>query len=231
MEPYIHAETAIDLSIKLDADWRVITQRKDITGTEWEERVQLRGFLQAVAQREFLHYPVELFHTSASKPDFKLSFLDSAVGIEVSRITNEPLNRLNELQRSGKTPAVVSISHVLIPGDRMNNDALVAGTVPGGQWNAPSHERHFWLAQAVTMIDRKTRIRRKHDYQDYGENWLLLWDQLSIADRDFTTHAHLLRDALVSYWNEEQRFDKIIVQCEQLKHHVIFTNGIEHILA
>jgi hypothetical protein len=87
MNPYIQAATARELRDKLDADLRLITRMKEISDTEWNERAQLRAFLKAVADEDFVGYPLEIFHTPETTPDFKLALPGSAVGIEASQRT------------------------------------------------------------------------------------------------------------------------------------------------
>ena len=65
MKPYIQAATAGELRDKLDADLRWITHMKMISDTEWNERGQLRAFLKAVADEDFISFPLEIFPSRA----------------------------------------------------------------------------------------------------------------------------------------------------------------------
>jgi hypothetical protein len=114
MTPLYSSHNSEGLREKLDADLRAITGIKEISDIEWNERAQLRAFLKAIANETLIGYPLDIFHTSESNPDFQLSFSGSAVGIEASRITNEALHRLEKLRHEGKTADVVSISPVLV---------------------------------------------------------------------------------------------------------------------
>jgi hypothetical protein len=114
----------------------------------------------------------------------------------------------------------------------MNNDELLArttaGATTGDSWNAYSSEEDFWLDGARSIITRKTEIRRRADYQDCGQNWLLLWDRLSLTEDEAHTHANLLTGTLASYWNEAKVFDRIILECEELRSFTILSReGIQ----
>jgi hypothetical protein len=222
VNPYIHADTADELRHKLDADLRSITSAKQVTDAVWNERAQFRAFLKATANDDSLRYPLEISHTSKTNPDFALSCPGFAIGVEASRITNEALHRLNHLKQQGKTAKAVAISPLLVGAGPMNNDELVTKTTVVGVptshlWNTATSEQDFWLSRARDVITRKTEIRRRSDYHDCGRNWLLLWDRLSMTAEDSRARAHLLERALTSYWSEEKVFEKIILECEELK--------------
>jgi hypothetical protein len=114
----------------------------------------------------------------------------------------------------------------------MNNDELIARTAEGAAaddlWNNFASEEDFWLDRARNVISRKTEIRRRDDYQDRGQNWLLLWDRLSITEHDLRSRAHLLQRSLTRYWSEQKVFDRIILECEELRRFVVLSrHGIE----
>jgi len=237
VNPYIHADTADQLRIKLDADFRSLSAVADLTDAEWSERVQLKAFLMAAANEDFLGYPLEICHTSRGKPDFILCFSGSMVSVEASRITNEALHRLKRLQREGKTPGAVAISPLLVDSDRMNNDELIAqtaviGALTGDLWNTPTSQHEFWFNRARSMIINKTQIRRRDDYRECEENWLLLWDMLSMTEEDSRVRADLLQSALAPYWSKDRVFGKIILECEELKRCTVLSLGrVMHLTA
>lgn len=222
MKPYIYAETAEQLGKRVKADLDSSRLRKDIINDgEWDERRQLGKFLMAAGDEDLLNYPLEICHTPNTKPDFQLSFPGSVIGVEASRITQETLHRYEVLRRQGKTTPVTAVSPLLVDAGRINNDELIARTTPGAttgdSWNDPKSEQDFYMSCAREMIIRKTVIRRRADYQDYGTNWLLLWDELSKTEEDFHLRGELLYGVLAAYWTKEKVFDMIILECEELK--------------
>jgi hypothetical protein len=229
----MEAANGQELKEKLDADKKTITQSSSVTDKEWYERLQFKCFLEVAAERNFISFPLKLWHTSDENPDFKISYPDCAIGVEASRITNEPLHRLKALRRAGETCEVLSPSVCLRACEPITNDGLISqttpGAYPGNRWNVASAEDQFWLKQALDIIDRKTRIRRRNDYHDYGMNWLLLWDELSMEKGQFPIQADLLQARLPSYWAEERVFDKIILECDELRDFAILSSaGIVH---
>lgn len=229
MNREFNAANPIDLVAKVEAELRAIGKNPSLAlGPEWDEKQQVYRFLREVAESsELLQYPLTLIHTSRIRPDFKLSLPTATVGIEASRISNEAYQRLDSLHRQGMTPPVIEISHTLVRSLRRKNDALVAATVPCGDWNTPSSEQAFWKQQAQAVVEKKTAIRRQADYQDYGINWLVLWDRL--PGDEFQTHEMLLSEILTSYWTADKVFDVIVLESEELKEFSIYSrDGLRH---
>jgi len=219
MNPYIQAGSARDLIGKLCADWEMPETLK-LSKTEREERCQIMRFFELAAKKPFISYPLSLFHTSKKNPDFKLEMPNLSVGIEASCITNEQLERagsLESLQNACDSPDAF-----LVPGPKRTNSQLEsAATEHYGEFNNVEDESNFWGEQTLNMIDRKTKIRRRVNYTDYGSNWLLLSDKLSQVPNgiEFPTRIQTLDTELQqnAYWTFDCHFDRIIIYDEPSK--------------
>jgi len=165
-------------------------------------------------------------HTSDSRPDFLLNSGTRRIGIEASRLTTEPYERLMRLHARGQTGPVITISAALATTAHLRNDELVGMSLPGVQgWGREVNAEDSYIQQALRVIGRKTKIRRAAAYQDYGHNWLLLWDKLSISDRDFLSRPKLLQSWLKSFWCQTKRIDTIILESDDFRRFAILTPG------
>ena len=91
------------------------------------------------------------------------------------------------------------------------------------QWNNREDEEAFWCQQARDIVLKKSKIRRRNDYHDYGKNWLLLWDELSIFPDTLELRAELLQRVWDRYWRSLCGFDLIVLECEELKQFAILS--------
>jgi len=111
----------------------------------------------------------------------------------------------------------------------MTNSELVEKAGPFEDGNTPEAERAFWLARAVDVIDRKTKIMQGPDYQDYGCNWLLLWDRLFGFFFPFR-YVELLRTLSTRYWTQQKAFDLIVLECGEFKDFAMLSrDGIKYL--
>lgn len=167
-----------------------------------------------------------MFHTSDSRPDLLLESGTHRIGIEASRLTTEAYERLERLRARRQTGPVITISAALVTTAHLRNDELIGMSLPGAQgWGRAVDAEDSYIQQALRVIGRKTKIRRAAAYRDYGHNWLLLWDKLSIRDPDFLSRPRLLQSWLKSYWNEKNRFDMMIIESEEFSRFAILTSG------
>jgi hypothetical protein len=244
MDAEIRATSPEELKAKLGADLEAIGHDPAlVTSAEWYERNQLWCFLLAATSTDLLEYPLAITHTSKSNPDFKLVLPRSAIGIEATRVTTEPYEHLSALHGKGETPQVISISQTLVANKRLPSAELVEKAWPFADyerlpyaelvekarpfsdWDRTSNETRFWLQQAQQVVDRKTEIRHRDDYHDYGENWLLLWDKLSpvFSPLVFQNRWAALSGILSrrSYWTGDRVFNKIILECSQFRNFAV----------
>ena len=224
---YLHANEPEKLIAELLRDHQHLNDSVS-TDKEWYERVQLAEFLKAAAREPFITYPITIIHTSDSNPDFKIDMPSQAVGVEVSRITNEPLHRLEKVPKIRNS--VTTPSPFLISGRKLRNDEIFDMALNSDTWNAPEAEQAFWFQQAQDIVRKKSKIRRRNDYHDYGKNWLVLWDRLSISPAAFHSRAELLQKAWNQFWRKHCGFDLIVLECEELRRFAILTPDGIHFL-
>lgn len=191
------------------------------TDKEWYERVQLAEFLKAAAREPFITYPITIIHTSDTNPDFKIEMPSQAVGVEMSRITNEPLHRLKKMLKIRNF--VTTPSPFLITGKKLRNDEVFDMALNSDTWNDPEAEHAFWFQQAQDIVCKKSKIRLRNDYHDYGKNWLVLWDRLSLSPATFHSRAELLQKAWDQFWRNQCGFDLIVLECEELRRFALLT--------
>jgi hypothetical protein len=216
-ESYLNAANAEELLAQLRADDEYLGQiagnRKLIKDSEWYERHQMIALLRCKAH--VLNYPVRVFHTSDSFPDFLLHTGDVIVGVEATRIANEQLSRL----RSMGLQKPMCISPFLVKGpNRTNsqiaNEALIPGQFEFGNTEEALHK--FWIETARRRIADKTKKLNERD-QVLPKNWLLLWDQLFGEDSLPEYLRSVIEVEKYPVPAPERRWDLIVWQDEQLR--------------
>lgn len=224
---YLHASEPEELIAGLIRDRQNLTKNGS-TDKVWSERHQLAEFLKASAREPFLTYPIAIMHTSDCNPDFKIEMPSQAVGVEVSRITNESLRRMEKLPGIGNS--VTTPSPFLVAGPKLRNDEVAEKALIPSQWNNPEDEQAFWCQQTRDIVLKKSEIRRRSDYHDYGKNWLILWDELSIFPGTFESRAELLQKVWDQFWRKLCGFVLIVVECKKLKRFALLTPEEIHFL-
>jgi hypothetical protein len=201
------------------------------TQPELDERVQLGAFLRTYALSGACQFPIAVnIPPRDQRPDFKVTFQNSAVGIETSKIANSELEEMRSVQRRKKL-GTIEISSLLKQKPRTSLNQRIAdctGT-PVFIFADPDQierENAFWLEKAQDIISRKHTIRKQPTFNRYGESWLLLWDKMSY-EQELEQRLGSLAVWLAPRWNDEF-FEKIIVQQQHSERFFILScSGIE----
>jgi hypothetical protein len=224
MQPYLTAASGEELIAKLKAD--VLAMKAAASDSEWYERYHWGAFAAVAAECNLFLYPIQFFHTTNLNPDFHLSMPAEEIGIEVSRIATEPLLRSKALHRG--TGRCHSLTPFVVDAPRLTNDEIMikadifANTEDQRQTSTTLDS--FWTRTTSETIARKIKRRRAADYNDYGKNWLLLIDCLSVHG-EFSRRANELAGDVVSRWSNKPTFDAIIFGDEDLRDFAILENG------
>ena len=222
MQPYLTATSEEEFIAKLKAD--VPAMPAGASDSERDERHHWGAFAVVAAEYHRFHYPIQLYHTTNLNPDFHVSMPAKEIGIEVSRIATEPLLRSKVLRRG----MARNLTPFMVDAPRPTNDEIMvkADIFANSEvsWETLTDLDSSWTRATSEMIARKIKRRRAEDYNDYGKNWLLLIDFLSV-DHEFSRRANELAVEIASHCSNKPTFDAIILGDEYLRDFAIFENG------
>lgn len=199
------------------------------TQHEVEEWRQLVPFLKCYARQAI--YPLRVVRDPGEVPDFTLLMADQTIGVELSTITNDQLekSRVDQYKRfrnGRQLGAVQTASFQLDDRKRTTAERGREGLIMACDHLPPTRQAlgEAWLANVSSRIDRKTRDMAQPRYQQGDQSWLLLRDRFSSSRVDLETRLPLLRDGLEPYWNQNRRFDWIILQARDFDAHFLLSS-------
>ncbi len=206
-------------------------ESRPATQPELDERVQLGALLRTYALSESCQFPIEVYiPPREQRPDFKVTFGRSTIGIEASKIANSELEEVRTAQRQDKL-GTIEISSLLQRQSRTSRNRRIVACIANPVFVFPDskqqeNEDDFWLDQAQFIIKRKHTITKQPTFNRYGQCWLLLWDKLSYED-ELDRRVVMLADKLVHTWGNDF-FEKIIIQRQHSERFCLLSSqGIE----
>ncbi|WP_156887678.1 hypothetical protein [Desulfotignum balticum] len=166
----------------------------------------------------YFHFSIKLTHRD--RPDFLLETSDSEIGIEHTEAIPEDYAHASAISERIDNDILPDISHFKW-GQKKKKDEIykIANmmelTGPGWKGDTPEIE---WAQAVFEIIQKKTNLLKKHEFQKYDENILLIYDNLSLPfiDHSKAKATSILRESLKSYWNDGLLFNKIFVQTDDL---------------
>lgn len=186
------------------------------TQPELDERVKLGAFLRVYARSARCAFPIVVdISPRDERPDFKVTFGKTGVGIEASKIANSELEEMRSIQRQQKL-GTIEISSLLQPQGKKGLKQRIAdctgmiGPLIFPDPDQMGRQNAFWLKQARCIILRKHAITKQLTFNRYGQTWLLLLDRLSYKD-ELKQRVETLADWLRPRW-DSGLFERIIIQ-------------------
>jgi len=203
------------------------------TQPELDERIQVAAFLRTFALSAACQFPIVVnILPREQRPDFKVTFGSTEIGIETSKIANWELEEIRSVQRSKKL-GTIQISSLLRPQAKRSLDNKIRDCTGVPVFIIPEpdqtqREGTYWLEQAMAIILRKHGITKQPTYSRCEESWLLLWDRLSY-DNELEQRVKSLADWVRPYWGSEF-FEKIIIQQQHSEQFFILSRQCVDIL-
>jgi len=188
------------------------------------ERYGTFRFLATLATIDRLEYPVTVIHQD--KPDFLLQFPRANVGLEFTLATSQELAEIDALaEQTGKA--------MCLPLDQFAEGAPKRSTAErrailenrprmGDGWVDDEPDRE-WKIGMMNRIRRKTNDLRGPHSTRCKENWLLIYDDLTVNFLATPEKAALLNRELESYFREQCCYDVVFI--ESVGELLEFTSG------
>lgn len=182
--------------------------------TMHEERWSICRLLSTLAWEHRLQYPLIL--SKRERPDFACRFGNFKAGIEVTGAIKEDLARLHALPDAQKD-GVIDLSLFKWRDQKKTLDELreIASqtqlTGIGWPGDAPEQE----LSDAMTdVVATKTKKLNDESYTCFDEDWLLIYENLSLPALNRSKSASYLCLALSEYWSDTS-FTRIFIETGQ----------------
>lgn len=168
-------------------------------------------FLASLSNTSLLTYPLELVHRD--RPDFELRFSQGSVGIEVTAATHPDAAAINALREHRGYEGVFLLSHhkpSSKPKASAELDQIARGEKVHTGWMGNSAEKEW--AEAMSLVaQKKVTNAVKPGYQNFGTNWLCIYDNLNLPIIQMKTAMKYLKERL-SCLQGPPLFNRIFVE-------------------
>lgn len=190
-----------------------VSSRKEGRTTEETERWTICRLFATLGWERKLEYPLRA--EKSERPDYVLSISGSpAIGIEVSEVVNTDLVRAMMLPEAQETDSIVDASLFRWRDQPKALEELreIASRkkLSGPGWDGLQPEREF--ADAISdRVGSKTDKLNEDTYTRLGEDWLLLYENLSLPALDLPIATSYLGLSLGNYWGPNS-FNRVFVE-------------------
>jgi hypothetical protein len=178
------AVSEIDISVAPRGEGRTSEQR---------ERWSICRFLAAIAESDWIQYPVKL--GKRERPDYLLTDELSLTGIEITEAVPPDWARV-DVARNQLGEQMVMLQR-FCPGEPRRSqeeiDRIASGRARSDGWAGDSPERE-WAAAMLHAFGRKIDVAAKPGFQLFDRNWVLIYDDWPLPGVDDPkAAAHLTR--------------------------------------
>ena len=178
-------------------------------------------FLYAAAKDTILQYPLFVTHRTDLVPDFSIKSGARTIGVECSIITDQNLEMFRKLPDAKDW---CSISAFTVPAKKMKPEELkVAASPLNAEWVDYDQSMVYLLHRTEDRLKEKSAKLSQSQYREHDQQWLLLWDRLSLSPSDSLRNSTTVQ----RYWNQAWRrccpFDRVIIGCGELNKFAVLT--------
>lgn len=181
--------------------------------TEQCERWSICRFLSTYAETGLLEYPLKI--AKRERPDFLLTLPSRRVGVEITEAVPPDWARADARREKLNLENLVFL-HRFRPGEprrsRGEIDAIARGASRGEGWAGDAPERE-WADAMLHFAHDKAATFAKPGYEQFENNWLLIYDNWPLPAVDYPKAASYLAQQIVSL-RTPLSFDRIFVVCE-----------------
>ena len=191
--------------------------------------------LRALAGTPVMRYPIRLRHTSDKVPDFQLRTRGRRVGVEVTRIGFQDLERARALQARGLkgTKGTLSVSG-LYPSDRPRGELAVIrdgfGSEPFVFSPSVEEEDRIWTERAKERLNAKSAVLARKDFAHGDEDWLVLVDSVGEVAEEAQGRRDSFSRLLAGFWNPGW-FSRVFLQDNFYRWQMMFAASESSMLA
>ena len=191
-----------------------VAARTDGRTKEQVQRFIICRLLATLANAGRLHFPISL--RPRDKPDFLLSTSDKDIGVEVTEaIHTDYAAHLTSAERQGR--AVTEPGHfrhgTKLDKKRsreLNRRLLRQPNLTAEPYYGDQMELE-WANFIYDVIKSKLGRLRSSDFEKFGENWLVIYDNLGLPC-DRAKAMKCIRPGLTSCWSPIPTFDTIFIE-------------------
>jgi hypothetical protein len=163
-----------------------------------------------------LAYPIRLIHRN--KPDFYLKSGDQEFGIEHTDAIPSDYAHARAISEKNDDETVLDRSLFKWGQKKKPREIYEIASrtkLTGLGWEGDSPEIE-WSVAIAEVIKNKTALLREKDFRNFSTNFLLIYENLTTPNVDFSKACSLLKDSLKSYWGSGLIFDSIFVQTDDM---------------
>jgi|SRR5690606_33825027 hypothetical protein len=210
----------VELTAKSADELRRAVSRIDISvaprgegrTTEQRERWSICRFLAAIAESDWLQYPVKL--GKRERPDYLLTEKSLTTGIEITEAVPPDWARVDVRRKEvGDHMVLLQRFH---PGEPRRSsveiDRIARGRAGSDGWAGDSPERE-WAAAMLHAFTRKIEVAGKPGFQLFDRNWVLIYDNWPLPGVEDPKAATYLMQQLQA--KPLSPFDAFFVECEK----------------
>jgi hypothetical protein len=195
---------AIDISVPLRTEGRK---------THHAETWTICRLLSTLADSECLDYPLSLEHRD--RPDFLLSSGKTEIGIEVTEAVSEQYAAFSALAEREFPDTFLDPGHFRWGAKKITVEEMRAllrqSQLTAPPWCGDRPERE-WASYIESVIESKLKKLVNPQFGRFNENWLAIYDNLSLPNVDLEKAINFLLPALVSRWSRIPSFTSIFVE-------------------
>lgn len=177
------------------------------------ERWSICRLLATLAARNQLTYPLHLHHQD--KPDFRLRIAGETIGIEVTEAIPQDYAAASALSERQGSQGVIDMSLFRWGAEpkttREVKEIISQKELTGDGWEGDAPEGE-WAEAIYEILSVKHKRLVSPDFQRVTENWLLIYDNLSLPNPDPALSLSFLATRLKSYWVQPSKYDVLYIE-------------------
>lgn len=175
--------------------------------------------LATLSETDELQFPV--IGDPGDKPDFKLCMPNIEIGVEVTKATSELYERARAICDQNYPDVVLELSHFKWGATPKSNDEIseilrtsrhkYTGPVFYGNYIG-----NYWAKDMFSRLSHKTNKLNQTDFYRLSQNWLLIFDTLTLPGLDYDLSLRNLMQNISGYWQNQSQsntaFDRVIIE-------------------
>jgi hypothetical protein len=164
-------------------------------------------------------YPIALHHRD--KPDFEFKCGPSTIGVEITEAIPQNLAAADALSERESPNALIEICHFKAGAKKKTAEELreivTQKKLTGSGW-ADDEPEEEWAQAIQENCWEKTRKLCAPSFFKYPENWLVIYDNLSLPMELQKSVDYLIKN-LSDYWEQSTIYDALLIEseCEIIK--------------
>ena len=177
------------------------------------ERWSMCRLLATLAKNNLIRYPFQLCHRD--KPDFKIQTGKEIIGVEVTEAIPQDYAAASALSEREGPEAIIDMSQfkwgMQCKTTQEIREIISQDKLTGPGWEGDSPELEW--AQAIWDITQnKLQKLGSPDFEKFLTNWLLIYDNLTLAMPELQMSLKYLSEKFRDYWYLPEKFDAVLIE-------------------